>query len=195
MIRPGVRTYYEASADNPWEYIWIGFECGANLRGALDADVITAPQCGALFQAALDCGADPAAPWLLAAKIYQLLALLATPAATSPPAGRPGEPQRHVDAAISHIHANYQADIGVGSIAAGLGLERSYFSKLFKWHTGLSPQQYIIRHRMRQARALVLEGSHTLDEIAHETGSPDALSLSRMFKRYFGVSPRNLRGG
>lgn len=202
VIRPGVRTYYEASADDPWEYIWIGFECGTSLRGVLEADVLDAPLCGELFQSALGCGASPSAPWLLAAVIYQLLAQLAAlpaPVPVGPPAGpltgRSGEPQRHVDAAISYICANYQADIGVGGIAAGLGLERSYFWRLFKQHTGLSPQQYIIRHRMQQARRLVLAGSHTLDEIAHETGYPDALSLSRMFKRHYGVSPRNMRSG
>lgn len=47
--------------------------------------------------------------------------------------------------AISFIDANFQRDISIEEIADASGLNRSYFSRLFKETFGQSPQQFLIQ--------------------------------------------------
>ena len=80
-------------------------------------------------------------------------------------------------------------DVSISGLAARLGLNRSYFSTLFHQRTGLSPQQYLLRCRMEHARELLCSHAFTPGEAALAVGYPDIFAFSRMFKRYYGVSP------
>lgn len=80
-------------------------------------------------------------------------------------------------------------DISIAGLAGQLGLNRSYFSTLFRQRTGLSPQQYLLKCRMEHARELLCGYGFTPGEAALAVGYPDIFAFSRMFKRYYGFSP------
>jgi AraC-like DNA-binding protein len=59
----------------------------------------------------------------------------------------------------------------------------------FRRATGLSPQQYVQRLRMRQARMLLAEGDLSVKQVAYACGFSDARYFSRRFRAAHGVPP------
>ena len=188
VIRPGELTYYEADARSPWTYVWIGFESCVALPEILQRDVFALPQGRALFEAlprARDMTAGREA--YLCGKIWELLWLLS---ARPKPAGRK---ELYIRQAKNYIESEYMTGITVGEVAARLGLDRSYFSNLFRQAEGKTPQQYLCEVRMGQAARQLMERGYTVTEAAASVGYADVFAFSRTFKRCFGVPPSQYR--
>jgi AraC-like DNA-binding protein len=79
--------------------------------------------------------------------------------------------------------------ITVEAIASRLGLNRSYFSTLFKRTTGVSPKRYLFDYRMRIAGTLLREKRTAVSVAANSVGYGDIFNFSKMFKRAYGCSP------
>lgn len=184
VIRPFEVTYYEADAQTPWEYIWVGFTAGIDLPDCFYREsVIGASRCGGIFSSMLEAGEMlEGREFYLCGKIYQLLARLAE--------GQAGG-EDYIEQAKTYLESNYMREISILELAEKLNLNRSYFSALFRRKTGKSPQQYLTDYRMKKACQLMAEHGYTPGEAALSTGYPDIFSFSRMFKRQFGLSPRN----
>lgn len=109
---------------------------------------------------------------------------------------RTGEAQagRRLDVSLEYLHAHYAEPIRLETLSALEYLSPSRYSALFRAATGLSPQQYLIRLRMQTAFELVRTSDMPIHEIARAVGYEDQLYFSRLFRRRFGLSPRQLRG-
>ena len=188
VIRPGELTYYEADGRRPWTYVWIGFESGVELPEILGQDVFALPQGRALFEAlprARDMQAGKEA--YLCGRIWELLWLLSA----GPKAA--GRKELYVQQAKNYMEAEYMTGITVSELAARLGLDRSYFSGLFKRTEGRTPQRYLREVRMRQAAVQLLERGDTVTETAASVGYADVFAFSRTFKQHFGMPPSRYR--
>lgn len=184
VIRPFEITYYEADHTDPWRYIWVGFESRMALPAALKEDVLFFPQAGPLFSAMWECAERKSGRELaLCSRIYELLSLLSEDAAPATGA------LRYVETAKTFIETEYMRNISIADLARQLNINRSYFSSLFRQHTGRSPQQFLTECRLRKAAELMSEHGYTPGEAALSTGYPDIFSFSRMFKRHYGISP------
>jgi len=95
----------------------------------------------------------------------------------------------YIEKALNYIKFNYNLGIGVQDVAKTVRLDRSYFAKLFKSSTGLSPKEYLTRLRMEKAADLLSNSMLSVKEVAISVGLPDQLYFSRAFKEYFGESP------
>ncbi len=143
VIQAGETSVYTADAKEPWAYSWVGFENRLSAEEKIENDLIFAPAAGGLFTEMTDCGMG--SELYICGKIYELLHLLTYPAPSLPEAGL------YVRLALDYIEANYMQKITVRQIANSLGLERSYFSRLFSRVKGQSPQQYILHYRLAKA--------------------------------------------
>ena len=65
----------------------------------------------------------------------------------------------------------------------------SYCSELFKKVTGLNFSDYLTKVRMEKAASLLSSGNCMVKEVAELTGYSDAFYFSRVFKKYYGVTP------
>lgn len=74
------------------------------------------------------------------------------------------------------------------------GLDKFKFLRLFKYETGLTPNNYIILKRIEKCKELLQTNDDLLD-IAIETGFYDATHLCKHFKRITGVTPLAYRKG
>lgn len=81
-----------------------------------------------------------------------------------------------------------------------LPLNYDYVRKLFKKETGVTPQEFLLKERMTLAMQLISSGisnrfsSYSVSQIAEACGYSEPLYFSRVFKKYFGVSPSEYKG-
>ena len=102
------------------------------------------------------------------------------------------DPQRLLPV-LTHIHQHLGKRIPVETLARRAHLSVPRFHAVFRQGTGTSPQQYILRMRIRKAQELLIRTDLSVAEIAASVGQPDALFFSRIFKKKCGVSPRQYR--
>jgi transcriptional regulator GlxA family with amidase domain len=98
-----------------------------------------------------------------------------------------------VTRALQEMERRCHEPLDVKTLAAELGLSRSRFAQLFRSEIGMSPMQHLQAVRLIRARGLIERtGTGTL-EIMTRVGYHDPLRFARDFRRYHGVSPRDLR--
>lgn len=182
VIPPDVETYYEADDKQPWSYIWIGFEADS-LPVELE-NKISCPSAEQIFLDMKKCHIfDNGRNFYLLSKLWELFAILEN---------RTKKEREYIEKAISLIESEYMLGIGVDDISKRLNLNRSYFSSVFRKGTGMSPSDYIMEHRMKVAKKLLLENT-SVKVAAHSVGYEDAFCFSKTFKKYYGVSPSQIK--
>jgi AraC-like DNA-binding protein len=83
-----------------------------------------------------------------------------------------------------------QPVLGIGVLAAIVGLSRDYFARAFRASFGVSPRQWLLQERLRAARDLLERTPLTIKEVARAVGCRDANLFARQFRRAHGRSPR-----
>jgi AraC-like DNA-binding protein len=78
-------------------------------------------------------------------------------------------------------------------LARDAGLTPYHFLRTFRGVTGVTPHQFILRTRLREAAACMVEGDVNILEIALECGFGDVSNFNRAFRAEFGVTPSAYR--
>lgn len=92
------------------------------------------------------------------------------------------------------ISDNYMnEELTLNDVCKHLYMSISYFSTLFKQHTGLTFVEYVTRLRMEKAKELLAVSSHKTYEIATRVGYGDPHYFSVIFKRQTGTTPKEYR--
>lgn len=90
-----------------------------------------------------------------------------------------------------YIDEHYkEEEISTGRIAKELYLDDSYIRKAFKQEFGLRVTDYIHRKRLEEALHLIKSRKYKLSEISELLGYKDGNYFNRLFKRYYGISPK-----
>jgi AraC family transcriptional regulator len=95
--------------------------------------------------------------------------------------------------AIDYIHTHIGEDLSLVQIAKVINLSPTYFASLFKRAIGLSPHQYVIKHRVKRAKLLLLTTDLTIADIALQVGFSSQSHLTQQFKRLTGMTPKRTR--
>lgn len=108
---------------------------------------------------------------------------------------RQSDAQQHpaVTQALQLMQRSSGEQLGVADVAAAVGLERSYFSRLFKQQCGSSVQDTLARIRLRRAESLLRESDLPIYGIAELCGFEAYYSFHRFFKQATGLSPTQFR--
>ena len=95
---------------------------------------------------------------------------------------------------VNYLNENYGQKISLDRIAHNMYLSPVYVSKIFKEETGESPINYLIKIRLEKARDILSgEGEGSIKSIANAVGYEDVYHFSKLFKKYYGISPQNYR--
>ncbi|WP_099206174.1 AraC family transcriptional regulator [Scatolibacter rhodanostii] len=185
VIFPYELTYYEADAESPWHYIWIGFECRIPVPKVFSERILSFRQLDEIFTR-LDnmMNMETGREAFLCSQIWEIFSFLDSRNESSE-----NRVKTYIEQAISCIENEYMMELSVQEIADRLNLNRSYFSTLFKLHTGISPQQYLLNFRLNKAAFLLQKHNYSVTQAALSTGYSDVFTFSKMFKKKFGVSP------
>ncbi len=92
-----------------------------------------------------------------------------------------------------YIDAHSDEQIGVDTLSEMAELSKFHFSKMFKLETGLSPHQYILRHRIQRAQGMLVRSRLSLAEISIEVGFSSQSHMTEAFRRVVGTSPGQYR--
>ncbi len=182
VIPPYTETFYQADESDPWAYIWIGFTAAGNLPPAFELPVIRHAGVGEIFEDMMRCyKMENGKNAFLLSRLWELVGVLLEQ-----------EPVQidYVQKALGFMHAEYMEDIAVAQIAKRLNLDRSYFSTLFREQMGMPPSQYLMQYRLEKAAELMTVYGEKASVACVSVGYPDLYHFSKMFKAYFGVSPR-----
>ena len=91
---------------------------------------------------------------------------------------------------MKYMENHYKEKISLDQIAENMYLSPFYISKLFKSETGDTPINYLISLRMEKAKELLDQNSTlSIQEAAAAVGYEDAYHFSKLFKKYYGLSP------
>ncbi|MDW7675266.1 MAG: response regulator [Bacillota bacterium] len=91
--------------------------------------------------------------------------------------------------AVEFIKLNCNQDISLEGVAEQFFLSPSYFSRIFKKHTGEGFASYLTKVRMEKAHKLLLTDKYTVQEVARMVGYNDPSYFSNVFKKHLDISP------
>ncbi|CUH93416.1 AraC family transcriptional regulator [Herbinix luporum] len=95
---------------------------------------------------------------------------------------------------INYLNENYNKKISLEQLAHNMYLSPVYISKIFKEETGESPINYLIKIRLEKAKDILLKDvNSSIKNIANQVGYEDAYHFSKLFKKYYGISPLHYR--
>lgn len=96
---------------------------------------------------------------------------------------------------ITYIQQNIKdrEKTGIQTIADHFGISGNYFGEYFKQQTGVSYQDYLLDYRMKLVETYLKYSSVRLSEIAYELQFSDESHLSKLFKKYRGITPGEFR--
>lgn len=98
-----------------------------------------------------------------------------------------------VSQSIQYMNINFQNDITLSDIAASAHLSPSYFHAVFKAAQGETPQAYLTRLRIEQAKILLSTKSCEPSLIAEQCGFSSDVYFTAVFKKYMHMTPRQYR--
>ena len=95
---------------------------------------------------------------------------------------------------VNHILKNYpDTNYDLNAYLQSLPFSFEYLKKMFRNEVGMTPRQYLTDKRLENAAnnlAMSKCGS-SIAQIARQSGFQEPLYFSRLFKKKYGVSPRN----
>lgn len=90
---------------------------------------------------------------------------------------------------VSAINESPQQPWSIDEMANMAAMSRSKFSALFKDTLGQSPIDYLTENRIQKAQDLIISQT-PISLVAEQVGYEDASSLSRVFKKRLGLTPK-----
>lgn len=204
-IFPGDIVYYDTDLADPWSFCWFSF------NGTKAEEYVR--QIGlSRAKPVLVVGESSSIPALMdilleayqtqpsvgvfqrQASLFQLLAALEDSYGQS---GKtpivPRLSPSSVEKAIAFISYNYHKAVSIAELARHVGLERSYFSKLFNTTMGCPPQIFLQKYRIEKAQLLLKTTGLSIGEVCECVGFSDIFYFSRIFKKSVGLCPTKYR--
>jgi AraC family transcriptional regulator len=104
-----------------------------------------------------------------------------------PPRG--GLSREQLPRVLDYIRSNLGQDLSLAGLAAVARLSPRHFARAFRTTLGVSPHQYVLSERIREARRL-LELPSSIVQVALQLGFANQSHFTESFHRATGVTPR-----
>ena len=98
-----------------------------------------------------------------------------------------------IDKAVAFIKNNYAEKITLQDVADSVYMNMTYFSKVFKDETGLTPGNYITATRIDACKKLLKDPSIKIADIPEMAGFESQSYFTRVFKKAEGCTPAQYR--
>lgn len=182
IIHPEEVTVYTADQENPWHYIWLAFHAQSTPEFLQSWVIRQAPveksfqQLGMLTDPETEIGK-------IYALTYEILGQLSRH--TDPAPRRNTEYAAYAKALLD---ASFMRPIQIQQIAEALHIDRRYLTSLFQAAYGVTPKNYLLNLRLKQAKDFLDQG-YGVAQSAEMAGFSDFSNFSKQFKHVYGTSP------
>ncbi len=102
----------------------------------------------------------------------------------------PPNSEARVTRTLRLIDDHPHEDLTLGRLAREAGLSPYHFLRTFEHLAGITPHQYVLRARLREAAIRLAAGPCKVLDVALDCGFGDVSNFNRAFRTEFGVSPR-----
>ncbi|MBR6787791.1 MAG: AraC family transcriptional regulator [Clostridia bacterium] len=202
LILPEEITCYQADSDTPWHYAWVGYrgKLAEYLTSATGLDathrVFTVPDPLLIWQILQDMRSDARALRLnQLAAAGGLMRFIAQIAPQTDPESAVSPAKSYCDKALWYLEGNYERAVSIQETADFVGLSRSHLYRLMVAECGRTPKEALLHIRMRHARRLLRETSHSLEEISRLIGLQTGAQFGVAFRQMYGITPGQYRKG
>lgn len=99
------------------------------------------------------------------------------------------------DALVEYVDTHFTEKLSLTLLASKFNFSKNYICNLFakNFHTSLTC--YITEHRMKKAKELLKDPSRLMKDIAVSCGYSEYFHFFKVFKEYYGVSPKEMQEG
>lgn len=104
-----------------------------------------------------------------------------------------GNSDEQVHECMLYLSENCHKDIDMKKLSEKHNIAYDSFRRKFKKLYGMSPTNFIITQRLAKASDMLIKTNLSCTEIAYECGFSDSAQFSKLFKRQFGVSPKQFK--
>jgi len=105
----------------------------------------------------------------------------------------PGARDKRLSRALTVMGQNLEDPIRLSIIADTLGIGHRRLEQIFRDGLGQGPAAAYLELRLQHARRMLADTEHPVLEVALRSGFADRTTLSRAYRRRFGMSPRQAR--
>lgn len=91
---------------------------------------------------------------------------------------------------LRYIDSSLSADIGIEKLASLARMSRSQLYKVFRRHTGMTINEYILRRRVENTIRLLMTTDCSVIEAAYDSGFTSSSGFYKTFRRIAGCSPK-----
>jgi two-component system response regulator YesN len=101
--------------------------------------------------------------------------------------------KRMINQIKQYLDQHFAEKFTVEELAEQIPMSSSHLMTLFKQSTGKTVWSYLMEVRMHKAKLLLLDQKLKVYEIANQVGYENGEHFTRLFKDYFGVTPKEYR--
>lgn len=98
-----------------------------------------------------------------------------------------------IQKAVACIESGISNDLSLRALASALNINASYLSALFRKETGQTVTEFVNERRMRTGAHLLRTTRLQVQTIAQHCGVSDVNYFSKLFKKQYGVTPKQFR--
>lgn len=103
------------------------------------------------------------------------------------------EIEKKIQMACFMLRETLTREINAEELAKELNVGYSYFRRMFKKYTGISPVQYHLQLKLKKAENMLSMTDKPIKEIAFDLGFQSLFYFSKLFKQKKGMSPTEMR--
>lgn len=202
LIEPGVQTFYQADQEEPWTYLWVGFD------GERAAEYLRGMGLGEnrlIYQSSRGERLEETVremlrhntyttsnQFMLEGLLYSFFGTLSEDLDVMTVREEGGR-SLYVRKAVEYIQDNFCNPIRITDIADYVCINRSYLYTLFQRELNVSPKEYLANYRLTRAAELLLITDLSVESVALSCGYGDPLVFSKAFKVKNGMTPTQYR--
>lgn len=97
--------------------------------------------------------------------------------------------------AIKFISSHYTEDIALKDASRHCGVTSEHLCRVISKNTGMTFLDLLSAMRMQKSRFLLTDTDLPISDVAFESGFGSTRNFNRVFKRFFGITPKDLRSG
>jgi len=109
--------------------------------------------------------------------------------------GKPSKNAKIIEAAKQFLLTHYNEEVSLEQVARHLFIHPIYFCSLFKKETGETYNHYLTQIRLDKAFELLRSSDLRVQEVSAMVGYKSPKHFTRLFKKQFGVLPKDYRDG